>query len=164
MIFNEELRGQATLVLAACRDKGLQLATVESCTGGLIIGLLTDIAGASDVIERGFITYSNEAKRQMLNVSETLLECFGAVSEEVAHAMAEGAINNSYAQIAVSTTGIAGPGGGNKIKPVGLVHIAVAREHYQTLHERYIFTGDRQGIRDQAVVASIALLIRMLEK
>ena len=125
-------------------------------------GLLTDVAGSSDVIERGFVTYTNDAKFQMLDVPVKLIESFGAVSEEVARAMAEGAIVRSYAQVAASTTGIAGPGGGSTYKPVGLVHLAVAREHYETIHERHIFMGNRQDVRKHAVAACITLLRRMV--
>ena len=162
MVFNDDFRDQATSLVAACREKGLKLAIAESCTGGLVTGLLTDMAGASDVIERGFVTYTNEAKRQMLDVPAKLFETVGAVSAEVACAMAEGAIARSHAQVGASTTGIAGPGGGNKYKPVGLVHVAVARIYYETIHERHIFMGDRQGVREQAVAASIALLSRIV--
>ena len=162
MDFKADLREQAEELLAICRGKELKLATAESCTGGLVAGLLTDLAGSSDVIDRGFITYTNEAKSQMLDVSADLFESVGAVSEEVARAMAEGAVANSYAQVAASTTGIAGPGGGNEYKPVGLVHIAVAREGCETIHERHIFNGTRQRVREQAIAVSISLLIRMV--
>ena len=162
MDFKDNLREQAEELLAICRGKELKLATAESCTGGLVAGLLTDLAGSSDVIDRGFITYTNEAKSQMLDVPVDLFESVGAVSEEVARSMAEGAVANSYAQVAASITGIAGPGGGNEYKPVGLVHIAVARELYETVHERYIFNGTRQRVREQAIAVSISLLIRMV--
>ena len=162
MDFKDNLREQAEELLAICRGKELKLATAESCTGGLVAGLLTDLAGSSDVIDRGFITYSNEAKSQMLDVPVDLFESVGAVSEEVARSMAEGAVANSYAQVAASITGIAGPGGGNEYKPVGLVHIAVARERRETIHERYIFNGTRQRVREQAIAVSISLLIRMV--
>ena len=144
--------------------KKLKLATAESCTGGLVAGLLTDLAGSSVVIDRGFITYTNEAKSQMLDVPVDLFGSVGAVSEEVARAMAEGAVANSNAQIATSTTGIAGPGGGNEYKPVGLVHIAVARERYETIHEQHNFNGSRQRVREQAIAVSISLLIRMVRE
>ena len=162
MDFKDDLREKAKELLAICRGKKLKLATAESCTGGLVAGLLTDLAGSSDVIDRGFITYTNEAKSQMLDVPVDLFGSVGAVSEEVARAMAEGAVANSYAQVAASTTGIAGPGGGNEYKPVGLVHIAVARERHETIHERYIFNGTRQRVREQAIAVSISLLIRMV--
>jgi len=119
----EELAEQA---LAACRARGLKLATVESCTGGLIAAALTDIPGSSDVVEGGFITYANAAKTRLVGVSAELLARYGAVSEQVARAMAEGGVKASGADIAVAVTGIAGPGGGTAAKPVGLVHLAVA--------------------------------------
>ena len=164
MVFKDDLREQANKLLTVCRGKELKLATTESCTGGLVVGLLTDLAGSSDVIDRGFITYTNEAKSQMLDVPVDFFGSVGAVSEEVARAMAEGAVAHSHAQVAVSTTGIAGPGGGNEHKPVGLVHIAVARERYETIHEQHIFNGSRQRVREQAIAASISLLIRMVRE
>ena len=118
---------EAAALLAACRERGLKLATAESCTGGLIAAILTEVPGSSDVFERGFVTYSNEAKTEMLGVSAALIEKHGAVSAEVARAMAEGALRNSRADIAVSVTGVAGPGGGTAEKPVGLVHFGAAR-------------------------------------
>src|SRR6201996_2211190 len=112
---------EAEALLAACRAKGIMLATAESCTGGLIAAALTAIAGSSDVVDRGFVTYSNEAKHQMIGVPMALIETHGAVSEQVAAAMAEGALARSRAAIAVSVTGVAGPSGGSADKPVGLV-------------------------------------------
>ena len=162
MVFNDDLRKQAKELLAVCRGKELKLSTAESCTGGLVAALLTDVAGSSDVIDRGFVTYTNEAKSQMLDVPLDLFESVGAVSEEVARAMAEGALVHSHAQLAASTTGIAGPGGGSEYKPVGLVHIAAARDNYETIHERYVFNGNRQRVREQAVAVSISLLGRMV--
>lgn len=163
MLFNKAMRQDAETLLETCRAKHLKVATAESCTGGLIAGLLTAIPGSSDVVERGFITYTNEAKWQMLNVAPELFKTAGAVSEEVARAMAEGAVSRSHAQLAVSATGIAGPGGGTKKKPVGLVHIAVARMDHETLHERHVFEGKRDKIRKQAVAAAVALLARIAE-
>ena len=117
---------KATALLSACRDRKLKLATAESCTGGLIAACLTEIAGSSDVVERGFVVYSNDAKTDLLGVPSMLIGKHGAVSEEVARSMAEGAIAKSRAEIAVAVTGIAGPGGATPTKPVGLVHLAVA--------------------------------------
>ena len=114
-------------MLADARAQKLRIATAESCTGGLIAGLLTEIPGSSDVFERGFVTYSNRAKQDMLGVPGDLIGDHGAVSEAVARVMAEGAVENSSAHMAVAVTGIAGPGGGTAVKPVGLVHIAAAR-------------------------------------
>ena len=162
MVFNDDLRDSAVELLMSCREKHLKLATAESCTGGLILGLLTDVDGSSDVVERGFVTYTNEAKCQMLDVPVELFERVGAVSEEVARAMAEGAVSRSLAQLAASATGIAGPGGGTETKPVGLVHIAVARAGHETLHESHVFDGDRQSVREQTVTAAIALMSRIV--
>ena len=162
MVFNDDLRDSAAELLTSCREKHLKLATAESCTGGLILGLLTDIDGSSDVVECGFVTYTNEAKCQMLDVPVELFERVGAVSEEVARAMAEGAVSRSLAQLAASATGIAGPGGGTETKPVGLVHIAVARAGHETLHESHVFLGDRQSVREQTVRTAIALMSRIV--
>ena len=114
----DTLLAEAEVLLAACRAKHIRLATAESCTGGLIAATLTAIAGSSDVVDRGFVTYSNEAKHEMIGVSMTLIQEYGAVSEEVARAMAEGALTRSRASIAVSVTGVMGPGGGSAEKPV----------------------------------------------
>ncbi len=146
-------------MLAAARAKGLKIVTAESCTGGLIAGLLTEIAGSSDVFERGFVTYSNLSKEQMLGVPASLIRQQGAVSESVARAMAEGAIRHSTAQMAIAVTGIAGPGGGSDDKPVGLVHIAAAQAGAVTLHRECRF-GDigRDQVRLKTVEAALALL------
>ena len=153
----------AELVLSEAREKKLRIATAESCTGGLIGGVLTEIPGSSDVFERGFIVYSNRAKSDLLNVPGDLIADAGAVSEPVARAMAEGAVENSHAHMAVAVTGVAGPGGGTKMKPVGLVHIAAAREGRSILHEAHRF-GDlgRSEIRMRTVEAALELLRRML--
>jgi nicotinamide-nucleotide amidase len=126
-MFSAALLAQAEKLLADARAKKLKIVTAESCTGGLIAGLLTEIAGSSDVVERGFVTYSNEAKSDSLGVREDLIEEFGAVSEPVARAMAHGALICSRAQLSIAVTGIAGPGGGTATKPVGLVFLATAR-------------------------------------
>ena len=144
--------------MEACRREGLKLATAESCTGGLITGLLTAVSGSSDVVERGFVTYTNQAKHEMLGVPEGLFDTAGAVSEDVARAMAEGALKHSSAQIAVAVTGIAGPTGGSEEKPVGLVHIAVARDGADTMVERHVFEGGRDAVREQAVMAALKLV------
>ena len=150
-------------VLDSCRRAGLMLATAESCTGGMIAGALTDLAGSSQVVERGFVTYSNAAKTDLLGVAQALIERCGAVSEEVARAMAEGALSHSPADIAVSATGIAGPGGATDAKPVGLVHLSCARRGFPTLHERHVFAGDRAAVRAAAVTAALALVLRQIE-
>ncbi len=148
--------------MADARAQKLRIATAESCTGGLIAGLLTEIPGSSDVFDRGFVVYSNRAKSDMLNVPGDLIADAGAVSEAVARAMAEGAVENSNAHVAVSVTGVAGPGGGTPLKPVGLVHIAAARERRSIIHEAHRF-GDigRVEIRLKAVEAALELLRRM---
>ena len=130
---------KAIVVLEACRNAGVMIATAESCTGGLIAGALTDIAGSSDVVDRGFVTYSNEAKAEMIEVPMELINRFGAVSKEVALSMAEGALARSHAGVTVAVTGVAGPGGGSDEKPVGLVPIAAARKGYTTLHRECRF-------------------------
>jgi nicotinamide-nucleotide amidase len=160
-MFSPALLALAESVLQGAREKGLHLATAESCSGGLIAGLLTEIPGSSDVLERGFVTYSNAAKHELLGVPEALLEKYGAVSEAVARAMAEGAL--ARAQVSVAVTGIAGPGGGTVEKPVGLVHIAAARQGRETLHEEHRF-GDigRSGVRLQTVAAALTLLRQLL--
>ncbi|MGH6889544.1 MAG: CinA family protein [Rhizomicrobium sp.] len=146
-------------MLAQACGQNARIAVAESCTGGLLAGLLTEIAGASDVFERGFVTYSNRAKAELLGVPETLIAQDGAVCEAVARAMAEGALSNSPADVAVAITGIAGPGGGTAEKPVGLVHIAAARRGKETLHERREFGAiGRSAIRLKSAEAALRLL------
>ncbi len=152
----------ASLVLDRCRDRGLHLATAESCTGGLIAGCLTGIPGSSHVVDRGFVTYSNSSKMEMLGVPPDLVMTHGAVSEEVARAMAEGALVEAQVDIAVAATGVAGPEGGTPDKEVGLVHIAVAQSDAETLHERHVFSGDRDTVRLASVEAALRLLARRL--
>jgi nicotinamide-nucleotide amidase len=149
---------EAEGLLAACRAKRIMLATAESCTGGLIAAALTAIAGSSDVVDRGFVTYSNEAKNQMIGVPMPLIERYGAVSEQVAAAMAEGALSRSRATIAVSVTGVAGPGGGSAEKPVGLVWFGIARTRVPVHAESRIFPGDRTGIRAATVEHAFKLI------
>ena len=149
----------ATATLAACRQKHLRLVTAESCTGGLIAALLTDVAGSSDVFERGFVTYSNPAKTEMLGVDEHILVRWGAVSEETAIAMAEGALRQSSADIAVSVTGVAGPGGGTVVKPVGLVHLACARHGLPLIHRQLMLTASlRSEVRAASVRAALSMI------
>lgn len=157
-----KLIGEAETLLAAYRRAGLRLATAESCTGGLIAAVLTGIAGSSDVVERGFVTYSNEAKTDLLDVPADLLEAHGAVSAEAARAMAEGALRHARADVAVSVTGIAGPGGATPGKPVGLVFLGCARKTAPTLVERRCFPGDRHAVRLASVEAAFGLLRRRL--
>ena len=158
-MFDQVLCAQSVDVLQALRGAGLMVATAESCTGGLIAGALTEIAGSSDVVERGFVTYSNEAKQECLGVPADLIAGYGAVSEPVARAMAEGAVRHSRADIAVAVTGVAGPGGGSIEKPVGLVHVAVARKGAQTLHQR-LELGDigRSEVRLATIKAALDLI------
>jgi nicotinamide-nucleotide amidase len=147
-------------LLAVCRRKNLKLAVAESCTGGLLAGALTAIAGSSDVFERGFATYSNEAKAELLGVPMALIQAHGAVSAEVARAMADGALARSRAQITASITGVAGPGGGSAEKPVGLVFIGSAARYKAAIVERHLFPGDRAAIRLASVKAALELLAR----
>ena len=158
------LRQLAMLVSDEARQRRLRIATAESCTGGLLGGLLTDIPGSSDVFERGFITYSNKAKQEVLGVPGDLIADVGAVSESVARFMAEGALAESRANIAVSITGIAGPGGGTPMKPVGTVHIAVARENRAVLHEACDF-GDigRTEVRLATLETALQLMDTMIK-
>ena len=154
------------LVLAlaqALRERGLKVATAESCTGGLIAAACTAVAGSSDWFERGFVTYSNEAKTESLGVDAQLIAAHGAVSREVALAMAVGALAHSKAQLAVAVTGIAGPGGGSKAKPVGTVWLAIARAGEGAQAELLQLTGDRAAIREQTVQRALQRLIERVE-
>lgn len=162
-MFPADLLQLASTILDEARAKGLRIATVESCTGGLIAGLLTEIAGSSDVVERGFVTYSNDAKHELVGVPDDLIAAHGAVSVAVAKAMAEGGVTHAHADLAVSVTGIAGPGGGTPQKPVGLVHMAVARQGAITRHEEHRF-GDlgRSAVRLETVKAALTLLRQAL--
>ena len=162
-MFPSAMQDEAARLLDACRARGQRIATAESCTGGLIAALLTEIPGSSDVVERGFVTYSNEAKIEMLGVPADLIAAHGAISEAVARAMAEGALRASQADIAVSVTGVAGPGGGSEAKPVGLVHLAAARTGGPTLHRECRF-GDigRDLVRLKSVEVALALLWQAL--
>lgn len=152
------LDGEATALLSLCRERGWHIATAESCTGGLIVATLTAIAGCSHVVDRGFITYSNEAKTEMLGVPEEMIAAHGAVSEPVAAAMATGALARSDASVAISCTGIAGPDGGSEEKPVGLVYIGCAQEGRPCAVERHLFPGDRAAVRAATVRAAFRML------
>jgi nicotinamide-nucleotide amidase len=163
-MFDHELREAAEHVLHACRKRKLRLATAESCTGGLIAATLTAIAGSSDVVDRAFITYSNEAKREMLGVPWDAILGYGAVSDPVARAMAAGALARSNADIAVSVTGVAGPGGGSPEKPVGLVHFGAKRIGHDPIAERHVFPGDRDNIRRVSVLTALAMLASLVER
>ena len=163
-MFSEEIRALSRTLLEACRTKGVHIATAESCTGGLIAAALTEIAGSSDVFERGFVTYQNEAKAENLGVLEQTLNTHGAVSELVAKEMAVGALKHSASQVSVAVSGVAGPGGGSVEKPVGLVHIASASTDGRTQHRRCEF-GDvgREGIREATVLEALSLLTEVVE-
>jgi nicotinamide-nucleotide amidase len=163
-MFDHEIRESAEHVLEVCRRKNLRVVTAESCTGGLIAGALTAIAGSSDVVDRAFVTYSNEAKREMIGVPWDAILGHGAVSEPVARAMAAGALARGNAQIAVSVTGVAGPGGGSADKPVGLVHFAAQRAGYDAIVERHVFPGDRDQIRRLTVVTALAMVAALAER
>ncbi|HET6308912.1 MAG TPA: nicotinamide-nucleotide amidohydrolase family protein [Rhodopila sp.] len=154
----DEILRDAESLLAACRARQVMLATAESCTGGLIAAALTAIAGSSDVVDRGFVTYSNDAKHEMLGVKMALIETHGAVSEPVAGAMAEGALARSRAAIAVAVTGVAGPAGGSAEKPVGLVWFGLARAGAPTQTERLVFPGDRSDIRAATVAHAFKMI------
>ena len=160
MTFPEHSLMLAKRLLAACEARGLRLATAESCTGGLIVGCLTEIAGSSSVVERGYVTYDNRAKQEMLGVSAGLLQRVGAVSEEVARAMATGAREHARADLAIAVTGIAGPSGATPTKPVGLVHMAISLRDQPTKHAMQIFPGDRSAVRLATVNAALELALQ----
>ena len=160
-MFTPELIDRAAALIALCRARGKRIATAESCTGGLLAGLLTEIPGASAVVERGFVVYSNQAKQELLGVPASTLEAFGAVSQETARAMAEGAIAHSHADFAIAITGVAGPDGGTPEKPVGLVHFACAGADGSVVAlERRYGALDRAAIR----LASLATALDMLNE
>ena len=164
MLYSQDMLDLARDFLGAMRAKGWKFASAESCTGGLIAGLLTEIAGSSDVVDRGFVTYSNEAKTALVNVPADMIASYGAVSEEVVRAMAEGALRNSLADITVAVSGVAGPGGGTADKPVGRVHIA-ASSKTNRLHKRMDY-GDlgRAEIRRRTVIDALALAQELLRE
>jgi nicotinamide-nucleotide amidase len=159
---DRETEATATALLDLCKSKKLMVATAESCTGGLVAGALTDIAGSSAVVDRGFITYTNEAKHQMLGVPNETIERHGAVSRETAEAMVRGALGHANADLAVSITGIAGPGGGSPDKPVGLVHFAVASRSGNLIHRERRF-GDigRGEVRRLSVLQALSMLTEL---
>ncbi|MEM6383551.1 MAG: CinA family protein [Pseudomonadota bacterium] len=154
-------RAEALLNLAQANDR--MIATAESCTGGLIAATLTEIAGSSAVVDRGFVTYSNEAKQDMLGVPITLIASHGAVSEPVARAMADGALARSEADLAISVTGVAGPSGGSPDKPVGTVHFGLARRGGLTLHDHKVFDDARAHVRTLTVAHALTMLVNALK-
>jgi nicotinamide-nucleotide amidase len=162
-IFPESTLGLARNLLAEAERCGVRLTTAESCTGGLVAACLTEIAGASAVLDRGYVVYDNRAKIEMLGVRMETLAADGAVSEATAREMVAGALARSGCNLAVAVTGIAGPGGGSKDKPVGLVHLAAGRRGGVILHQRHIFPGDRADIRRATVDAALSLTLAALE-
>ncbi len=162
-MFSKTLIVKARRLLTLCGEQGIMLATAESCTGGFIAALLTEVPGSSAVFERGFVTYSNAAKQSSLGVSEAAIKRHGAVSKQVAMAMAEGAIKHSKAQLSIAVTGVAGPAGGTKIKPVGLVYIAVSLRKHGTVVEECRFKGSRSTIRSAAVAKSLELTYEIVK-
>lgn len=159
MMFDKNSLKLITEISQKLREKKLKITCAESCSGGLLSALFTEISGSSDIFDRGFVTYSNEAKEQMLGVKKTTLKKFGAVSFEIAKEMAYGALKNSAADIAIAITGIAGPKSDNTKKPVGLVYIAFAqKKSKKLLLKEFNFKGGRAGVRKQTVKAAILLL------
>ncbi|WP_417515459.1 CinA family protein [Minwuia sp.] len=158
-MFDRALTREAERLLARLRRAGMMVATVESCTGGLIAGLLTEVAGSSDVVDRGFVTYSNEAKNELVGVPMTMIERHGAVSAEVAIAMAEGGLQNARADRVIAVTGVAGPSGGSIAKPVGLVHLACATRGRATIQQRHQFADrGRSHIRRETIRQAFRML------
>jgi nicotinamide-nucleotide amidase len=158
-MFSLEIETLARLLIDEARQRSLRIVTAESCTGGMVAGAISSIPGASDVLDRGFICYSNRAKQEMLGIPGDLIADLGAVSEPVARMMAEGALENSNAHLAVAITGIAGPGGGSRMKPVGTVHIATARSNHPLRHRAELFELEtRQEIQLAAVQAALEAL------
>jgi nicotinamide-nucleotide amidase len=158
-MFNLEIQTLARLLIDEARSRSLRIVTAESCTGGLVAGAICMVPGASDVLERGFVSYSNRAKQELLGVPGDLIADFGAVSEPVARMMAEGALENSNAHLSVAITGVAGPGGGTPMKPVGTVHIATARTNHGLRHQAELFEFEtREEIQLAAVQAALQAL------
>ncbi len=159
-MFSRRITEKSHKLLKACHAAGLRLATAESCTGGLIAGCLTAVPGSSGVFERGFVTYSNDSKIEILGVAAELIAEHGAVSEAVCRAMAEGALAHAQADLSVAVTGIAGPDGGAPDKPVGTLHIAVARRGHDTAYAGHHFRGDRAQVRVASVEAALDMLLK----
>jgi nicotinamide-nucleotide amidase len=157
-MIDEAMRQAAVRVLDICRQRGLTIATAESCTGGLVAATLTEIPGSSDVIDRGFVTYSNAAKEALLGVPAPTLAAHGAVSRQTAEAMATGALARAATGLAVAVTGVAGPGGGTADKPIGLVHFAAARQGRTVHRERRYGDIGRSEIRRQSVLEALGML------
>jgi len=162
-MFPNSILTLAEELISACKYKGMRIGTAESCTGGLVAGSLTTVPGSSTVFERGFNTYSDQSKNELLGVSLEDIYAFGAVSAEIAAQMAEGVLNNSPVNITVAVTGIAGPDGGSPEKPVGTVHIASAYTNGKIRHQQCLFLGDRQKIRLDTVEAALNLMLHQVE-
>lgn len=163
-LFPASIEQKAQAILAACIAQGKTLATAESCTGGLVSAILTELPGSSAMFTHGYVTYANEAKEKMLGVSAVLIAQHGAVSKPIAHAMAEGALAASGADIAVAVSGVAGPGGGSAEKPVGTVHFACAIKGSLPVHQQKHFDGDRSAIRLAAVEFALDLILAELQR
>jgi nicotinamide-nucleotide amidase len=162
-MFDPEILALAEAVLALCRARGWHVATAESCTGGLVAAALTAIPGASDVVERGFVTYSNKSKIELLGVPAETIAAHGAISEEACAAMAQGALARAGVDLAVAVTGLAGPAGGTSHKPVGLVYVGVATQNAAARVEQCLFRGDRAAVRQAALTLALELLKRAAE-
>ncbi|WP_417804910.1 CinA family protein [Thalassospira lucentensis] len=163
MIIDQDILVAARDLIDQCNKHGVMIATAESCTGGLITGALTAVDGSSSVVDCGFVTYSNEAKHELIGVSDSLLADHGAVSQPVAKAMCEGALQRApNATITVSVTGIAGPGGGSKEKPVGLVHFGCAGKGRPTRTHHEVFAGDRHAVRKATILQAFTMITEML--
>ena len=161
---NQRMRRAARGLLTLCKTRNIKLAAAESCTGGLLAATLTEIPGSSAVVDRAFVTYSNQAKHQMLSVPMRMLKKYGAVSRETALAMAKGALAHSPADITVAITGIAGPGGGSKQKPVGLVHIAAAARSGAHMHHECRFGNiGRAKVREKSVLEALTMMRELVE-
>lgn len=163
-MFSVALVNLANTVIRRCQTQQCALTVAESCTGGLIAGCLTEVPGVSTVFERGFVTYGNGAKHEMLGVSKEVLKRCGAVSEEAVTAMAEGALERAKAGVAIAVSGIAGPGGGSPERPVGLVHLAAVRRGHAVRHHSQVFSGDRAAVRLATVEAALTLLGEVLDE
>ncbi|MDA0781113.1 MAG: CinA family protein [Rickettsiales bacterium] len=162
-MFSSEITGKAHEVLKTLRKREYRLATAESCTGGLLSAALTEIPNSSEVFERGYVTYSNESKVELLTVPTYYIEDFGAVSFQTAIAMAEGALLMSRADISVSITGVAGPDGGTRRTPVGTVYIATAYQGHETVYELHSFSGSRNSIREKAVFTALEMILKRID-
>jgi nicotinamide-nucleotide amidase len=158
-LFPPQILDLAERVVAGCRSRGWHVATAESCTGGLVAAALTAIPGSSGVVERGFVAYSNEAKTELLGVPPATIMAHGAVSAETTAAMAEGALARAAVDLAVAVTGIAGPGGGSALKPVGLVFLGLARRGASCRTERHLLPGDRGAVRGAALRLALGLIV-----